>query len=125
MERTKRNAEAASLPEYHCRWYLKRDLPQVLAIEEASFSSPWNEDEFNRWNRKRDVMTVVVECQREIVAFQMYQAQKHRYEILDMAVKPDSRRLGIGRYLIGRLAEKLAISKRQRICILVAESALS
>jgi [ribosomal protein S18]-alanine N-acetyltransferase len=29
----------------HIRWMIRRDMPEVLAIEAASFEFPWLEDE--------------------------------------------------------------------------------
>ena len=32
----------------HIRWMIRRDMPEVLAIEHASFEFPWCEEEFLR-----------------------------------------------------------------------------
>src|SRR5918999_229603 len=37
----------------HIRWMIRRDMPEVLAIEHASFEYPWCEEEFLRVLRQR------------------------------------------------------------------------
>ena len=37
----------------HIRWMIRRDMPEVLQIEAASFEFPWLEDDFIRCLRQR------------------------------------------------------------------------
>lgn len=125
MPKTKRKtAEERALPGYHIRWMIRRDMPEVLAIEKASFDVPWTEDEIIKMLRQRSVIAQVVECRGEVVGFCIYELQKHRLEIINLAVKPDCRRLGVGRAVIDKLAQKLALKRRNRLCMLVRETNL-
>src|SRR4051812_3245440 len=45
----------------HVRWMIRRDMPEVLAIEHASFASPWTEEDFLAQLRNQSVIGMVVE----------------------------------------------------------------
>ncbi len=38
----------------HIRWMIRRDMTEVLAIEDGSFEFPWTEDDFIRCLRQRN-----------------------------------------------------------------------
>jgi [ribosomal protein S18]-alanine N-acetyltransferase len=100
----------------HIRWMIRRDLPFVLNIENASFEFPWTEDEFIRCLRQRDCIGMVAERNEEVAGFMIY--------ILSFAVHPDYRRQGIGRSMIDKLVSKLAYQRRNRIVLEVRETNL-
>ena len=37
----------------HIRWMIRRDMPEILAIEDESFEFPWIEGDFIRCLRQR------------------------------------------------------------------------
>lgn len=47
----------------NCRWGIRRDMPEVLAIEQASFSEAqrWQEDEYLEHLRQRNTICMVVD----------------------------------------------------------------
>ena len=45
---------SAAQTRVHIRWMIRRDMPEVLAIEHASFEYPWCEEEFLRVLRQRN-----------------------------------------------------------------------
>ena len=51
----------------HIRWMIRRDMPEVLAIEHASFEYPWCEEEFLRVLRQRNCIGMVAEHGERIV----------------------------------------------------------
>jgi ribosomal-protein-alanine N-acetyltransferase len=108
----------------HIRWMIRRDLPFVLNIENASFEFPWTEDEFIRCLRQRDCIGMVAERNEEVAGFMIYELHKNRIHILSFAVHPDYRRQGIGRSMIDKLASKLAYQRRNRIVLEVRETNL-
>ncbi len=45
----------------HIRWMIRRDMPEVLAIEATSFEFPWLDDDFVRTLRRRNCIGMVAE----------------------------------------------------------------
>ena len=53
----------------HIRWMIRRDMPEVLAIEHASFEFPWCEEEFLRVLRQRNCIGMVAEYGERVVGY--------------------------------------------------------
>ena len=81
----------------HIRWMIRRDMPEVLAIEHAGFEFPWCEEEFLRVLRQRNCIGMVAELGERVVGFMIYELHKSKLNILDFAVHPEFRRQGGGR----------------------------
>ena len=109
----------------HIRWMLRRDIPEVLAIETASFEFPWVEDDFIRVLRQRNNIGMVAEYDDQIVGFMLYGLQKNQIDLLNFAVHPDMRRNQIGQQMANKLIGKLTPQRRNRIRLEVRESNLS
>ena len=108
----------------HIRWMIRRDMPAVLAIEEASFEFPWSEEEFIRCLRQRNCIGMVAERDDEVVGFMIYELHKNRLHILNFAVAPENRRQGVGKAMVGKLLSKLSHERRNRIMLEVRETNL-
>jgi ribosomal-protein-alanine N-acetyltransferase len=108
----------------HIRWMIRRDMPAVLAIEEASFEFPWTEEDFIRCLRQRNCIGMVAERNDEVVGFMIYELHKNRLHLLNFSVDPDSRRSSIGRSMITKLISKLSSDRRNRIMLEVRETNL-
>lgn len=106
----------------HIRWMIRRDMPSVLAIEEASFEFPWSEEEFIRCLRQRNCIGMVAERSDEVVGFMIYELQKERLHLLSLAVSPSARRVGVGRKMVDKLRSKLHPDRRDRIMLEVRET---
>ena len=87
----------------HIRWMIRRDMPEVLAIEHASFEYPWCEEEFLRVLRQRNCIGMVAEHGERIVGFMIYELHRNKIHVLDFATHADFRRRGVGRQMIGKL----------------------
>lgn len=111
----------------YIRWMIRRDMPEVLDIESACFSSPWSEDDFIRRLRQRNVIGMVLEVDERVHAFMLYELQRGRLELVNLAVGPLHQRGGLGTMLIEKLKSKLSenIGRRQTILVDVAERNLS
>lgn len=109
----------------HIRWMIRRDLPEVLNVEKESFADPWDEEEFVRCLRDRNCIGQVAEVADLVAGFIVYELQKGRIEILDIAVDPAFRNRGIGAALIGRLINKLSRERRREILVRVSEENLA
>lgn len=109
--------------EPRSRWMIRRDMPEIVAIESLSFSQPWDEDEFLSQLRNAKMIGKVVELDEKIVGFVIYQLRKTSLEIVNIAVHPDHRRTGIGRQMLADLFGKLLRTKhRNRVFIHVPET---
>ena len=96
-------AEPTQTTGIHIRWMIRRDMTDVLEIENASFEFPWNEDDFVRCLRQRNCIGMVVEQDDEIVGFMIYELYKTRLHILNFAVHQNQRRSGIGTVMVEKL----------------------
>ncbi|MCS7017245.1 MAG: ribosomal protein S18-alanine N-acetyltransferase [Gemmatales bacterium] len=103
------------------RWMIKRDMPEVLAIEQASFDTPWTEEDFLNALRQRNCIGMVAETHEQLVGFIVYELQKSQMVMLNLAVHPQFRRRGIGRQLVERLISKLTQQRRDKITLEVRE----
>jgi [ribosomal protein S18]-alanine N-acetyltransferase len=108
----------------HIRWMIRRDMPSVLAIEEASFEFPWSEEEFIRCLRQRNCIGMVAEQDDEVVGFMIYELHKNRLHLLNFSVAPKCRRSAIGTSMIQKLSSKLSHERRNRITLEVRETNL-
>ena len=108
----------------HIRWMIRRDMPEVLAIEHASFEYPWCEEEFLRVLRQRNCIGMVAELGERIVGFMIYELHRNKIHVLDFAVHPELRRHGVGRQMVSKLAGKLSSQRRNRIALFVRETNL-
>lgn len=76
------------------------DLPQVLAIEQASFPTPFSENLF-RMELNLDVARLYVVRQREqVIGYIDYWCLGPEMHVITIAAHPDFRRQGIGSFLI-------------------------
>lgn len=109
---------------YYIRWMIRRDLPQVLAIEGRSFEFPWSEHDFLRVQRQGNCIGMVVEKSDKIVGYMVYALNKKHLHIPNFAVHPDHRRAGVGRAMVEKLISKLSYDRRNRIMLEVRETNL-
>ena len=108
----------------HIRWMIRRDMPEVLAIEHASFEFPWCEEEFLRVLRQRNCIGMVAEIGERIVGFMIYELHRNKIHILDFATHPDLRRQSVGRQMVDKLVSKLSSQRRNRIGLYLRETNL-
>lgn len=108
----------------HIRWMIRRDMTEVLSIEQGSFEFPWCEEEFLRVLRQRNCIGMVAEHGDRVVGFMIYELHKAKLQVLNFAVAPDMRRAGIGRQMVAKLAGKLTGHRRTKIVLQVRESNL-
>jgi ribosomal-protein-alanine N-acetyltransferase len=103
---------------------IRRDLPEVLAIERGSFEFPWSEEEFIRVLRQRGCIGRVAEDQKGIAGFMVYELSWRCLEVLNFAVAEDVRRRGVGRAMADDLKRRLSIQRRSRLVTHVREGNL-
>ena len=109
----------------HVRWMIRRDMNEVLGIEQEAFEFPWSEEDFIRCLRQRNCIGMVAEMSDSIVAFSVYELHRTRLHVLNFAVLRSHRRLGVGSQMMTKLTAKLAPDRRNRIVLEVRETNLA
>ncbi len=109
----------------HIRWMIRRDMPEVLQAEQASFEYSWTEEDFLRCLRQRNCIGMVAEQGDKVVGFMIYELHKSKLHILNFAVQPSYRRLGVGLQMVTKLISKLSSHRRTRITLEVRETNLA
>jgi ribosomal-protein-alanine N-acetyltransferase len=124
---------------------IRRDMAEVLEIEDHSFEFPWTEKDFIRCLRQRNCIGMVAEtldiecplctgpqkterCQNNegcdgsgivepsrVVGFMIYELYKTRLHVLSIAVHRDCRRHGVASTLIDKLKGKVSHQHRDKI----------
>src|SRR4029078_5241790 len=110
------SADSRQLP-VHIRWMIRRDMPEVLAIEQECFEFPWSEDDFIRCLRQRNCIGMVAEQEDRVVGFMIYELHKTRIDLLNLAGRKDYRRRGVGAQMLAKLTAKLSTQRRTRILL--------
>src|SRR5436305_14662622 len=108
----------------HIRWMIRRDMPEVLQTEQASFEFAWTEEDFLRCLRQRNCIGMVAEQGEKVVGFMIYELHKTKLHILNCPVHPTCRRIGGGSQMVAKLISKLSSHRRTRITLEVRETNL-
>jgi ribosomal-protein-alanine N-acetyltransferase len=109
----------------HIRWMIRRDMPEVLAIEAESFEFPWLEEDFIRCLRQRNCIGMVAEHDDRVVGFMIYELAKNRIQVLNFCTAAEFRRRGVGTQMVAKLVGKLSAQRRTRIALEVRETNLA
>jgi ribosomal-protein-alanine N-acetyltransferase len=100
-------------------------MPEVLQTEQESFEYAWTEEDFLRCLRQRNCIGMVAEQGEKVVGFMIYELHKAKLHILNFAVHPTCRRLGVGAQMVCKLVSKLSSHRRTRITLEVRETNLT
>lgn len=106
------------------RWLIRRDMGEVLKIEQDSFEFPWSEEDFLSCLRQRNCIGMVAECDQQIVGFMIYELHKSKLHILNFGVDCDARRMQVGTQMLQKLIDKLSQQRRNEIILEVRETNL-
>jgi len=119
------NADSKQKLRVHIRWMIRRDMSEVLDIEQASFEFPWLEEDFIRCLRQRNCIGMIAEHGDKVVGFMIYELHKSRLHILNFSVSDQVRHQGVGQQMIDKLVSKLSSQRRTRITLEVRETNLA
>jgi ribosomal-protein-alanine N-acetyltransferase len=76
------------------------DFPAILGIEQISFTSPWTEQDFLNETCKKNTLSKVALFDGNIIGYICVNYHTHKSNILNLAVHPDFRRLGVATILL-------------------------
>lgn len=107
------------------RWLIRRDIPEVLAIERESFEYAWSENDLLCYLRQSNCIGMVAEYNHRIVGFMVYELCKNELHIQNFAVDSEFRRQTVGTQMVEKLVDKLIQQRRQRIIVEVRETNLT
>lgn len=115
-------AAQRELAKVHIRWMIRRDLPEVVAIEEDSFEFPWSEGDFARLLGGGTIIGLIAEGEQgRVVGYCVYDLQKTAIELRNLAVDASARRRGVGRQLVDKLKSKLNPARRRQLYCLIQD----
>ncbi len=85
----------------------QEDLEQVMLIENASFPKPWHVSFFERQLRysKKSTFCYVARLNDEVLGYIVFYIVCDEAHIMNIAVDPDFRQQGVGRYLLASVLD--------------------
>lgn len=84
------------------------DIPEVLNIERASFTTPWSEASFFSEIQSKNSIAKIAELNGVVVAYICIKHIEDECHILNLAVHPDYRRCGIAKALLSNIIQELS-----------------
>jgi ribosomal-protein-alanine N-acetyltransferase len=81
----------------------REDIPSIIAIEQASFVSPWSVYTFLTALHDMRSCNITARYDGEIVGYCFSLGMKNMVHLLNLAVRPDFRRHGIARRLLDEI----------------------
>jgi len=103
---------------WHIRWGIRRDLPEMVAIDNYYFACPWGEDKFVEVLRKRNHISMVAtrnEDLEDVDGFMVYELGGNYIKVINFAVAPTALRQGLGSQMMAKLKSKLAPKRRRHL----------
>jgi len=108
----------------YIRWMIRRDMMEVLEIENQSFEFPWLGDDFLKCMKQGNCASMVAEHNEMVAGYMVYELCKNSLYILNFAVNPDFRRMSVGAQMAEKLIGKLSPQRRNRILLKIRETNL-
>lgn len=107
-------------------WMCDKHTQQVLTIERASFEHPWDAQELHSCLQMDDIRAMVgVNDRSEVIGYIVYELHNDHIRLVNLAVHPAYRNVGVGRQLLNAVIDQLHPNRRSYIRELVRESNLS
>jgi ribosomal-protein-alanine N-acetyltransferase len=104
------------------RWMIRRDMPEVLEIEERCFGfDAWTEEDFIRFLRQRNCIGLACEVDDTVIGYSIYELRPKSIMLLNFAIHPDHQRRGVGTTMMKKLQQKLSYDRRRRLWCEVSE----
>jgi len=104
---------------------LTPDLPEVMAIEQSSFASPWNMAFFRHELYNPVAFFYIIEVGVKLVGYIIFWIFKDEAHIANLAIHPEYRKRGYGEYLFKWSLEFIRNKKVATVTLEVNEKNLS
>ena len=98
------------------------DLSAICAIEAASFSDPWSENDFRAAFAEGICEYIVTEDGGKVVGYALFRVLFEDAEIMSLAVDPSTRRAGAGAAMMARLLSRVTERGGQTVFLEVRAS---
>jgi len=105
-------------PKTDIRTMTAADLDEVLAIEQASFRTPWKREHFESELSGKHSFPCVAVCEGKVVGYVCLMSLFEEAQILDIAVSPEQRGLGVARLL---MEHACAVAREKKAEVLTLE----
>lgn len=99
----------------------ERDLPQIMAIERASFTSPWSESYFKHELYNPITHFYLIEYQEQVAGYIVFWLIVDEIHIANLAVHPQFRKAGLGTKLLNYALEMGQRHKVKQVTLEVNE----
>ena len=103
---------------FHIRWMIRRDMPEMIEIEQTEVGPIWEEEDFLRTLRQRNCIGMVAEIGDKIAGFIIYELHKNYLEIVKIGASPQYYKSAITQ-MLDKLKSKLSSHRRTRLAITV------
>lgn len=115
----------AAPPAVGIRWMLEADIPQVVAIQNASCLFKATADQVAAINRQpKTIGMVAVDGRGRVAGYMLYTFGPDHVWLRHFAVCPSARRTGVGSALMARLLSKLGSEGRTHVRLKAREDNL-
>jgi ribosomal-protein-alanine N-acetyltransferase len=104
------------------RWMIRRDVADVLKIEQEHYSNPWTEQQMLAYLRERSRVGYVAVVDGMVVGYMLTDRAGDTIEINGIAVASTYRREGIGTILLAKAKKILTKGKIKKLETVVLET---
>lgn len=116
------HAAKTGVSRFRIRLLREGDLPRVMEIETACFSTPWKEITFRGLMRRADTDLFVAESWGLLVGYAACWTVADQSELGNVAVAPESRGRGIGGGLVDAVVRRVRERGARELFLEVRES---
>ena len=102
------------------RWVVRRDLPEIEAIEHAT-GGTWTQAEFLNCLRRRECIGITVEHREVVAGYVFYELMPNAVKLLKFAISPAYQRRRFGSALMAKMVYKLISHRRGAMVAAVPE----
>lgn len=117
--------KSLDMSQVFLREMIRRDTPEVLAIEKRVFENPWTYDDFLKCFGERGNLAIVAEfsdlIENPVLGYMIIHLKEPKANILKFAIHPDYQGMGVGQYMVTKLPTYLTNVKLSRLLAVVNE----
>jgi len=85
----------------------RKDVPEVMEIERLCFPDPWDKSAFERETTNTFSRSLLArDSEGRLLGYTIFWVAGPEYHVLNVATRPEARRLGIARLMMNRVMEE-------------------